>query len=587
MFYDPLSKRKMSLGLFGSCMQINSSEFSNFRNSSSSSKSFSKRTLQTNQTAKKNKWPSLVLLTKAEELVIVNGRNRRRFPDPVRDRSILLACLDPFTENMLYLCHCKHQRTINANPAVFKQRVTLDDDECQYFISLDIIQIDDSNDTQINYDDILKNFLIADVREHAIAGECLPAGVSGYWVRIFGPQRKFKFIVSLWRDISENIKSRTDGLMKIGEICINILNTGVSRAKKKQKKNNALSASRTMMNSSNINISNSFPSFCSRELYILMSTSLRECLENGKFDLFEEMYSKFSGDLTIKNQDNIELNHFLSSEKALFLAMQGKLAEAKHLLQTTVEKSVPKSPNKIFLLNKAYLVLTNVHIIEGNYGTAEECLNVLQVDKKNGTPFDDAAFFYYLYGIILMNFGKSLQAFSSSLWKESYEAFINSLNSFDQSSPSMLNQRCKIILNIIRLSLYAISRKIKIPSISLSELCPICNDISDVKECIKMVEMISLHKMSARTFCLLNLVKAEVVFNENNWAAGYAMLEDLEKECSKLKFKDISLLGDSVRSWWRSKEYKEFMLSIENDCVLDLSSENVTQDTYGGDESGI
>ena len=488
---------------------------------------------------------------------------------------------------MLYLCHYKHQRAINADPAIFKQRTILDEDECQYFISLDTIQIEGSD---TNYNDIVENFLIADVREHAIAGECLPAGVSGYWIRIFGPKRKFKLTVSLWKNISENIKSRSfntnERLMKIGEICINLVNTGVSRIPKRRK-HHALSASRSMINNSNININNSFPSFCSRELYILMSTSLRECLENGKLELFEEMYSKFSGNLTIENQDKLELNHFLSSERAHFLAMQGKLAEAKRLLQTTVEKSVPKSPNKIFLLNKAYLVLTNVHIIEGNYGTAEECLNVLQVDRKNGTPYDDATFFYYLYGIILMNFGKSLPALSSSLWKESHEAFTNSLNSFDHAIPSMLNQLCKILLNIIRLSMYAISSKTKIKCSNTPELYSICEDISAVKERISAVEKYGLHKISARTCCLLNLVKAEVVFNENNSAAGYAMLEDLEKECSKLKFREISLLGESVRSWWRSKEYKEFMVCIENDCATDLSSDNITNDPYGADESGF
>ena len=76
----------MSLGLFGTCMQFNSIPLSDSRVSSKSSISFSKRVQQEHQVSNENKWPSLVLLTKSEELVVVNGRNRRRFPDPVRDR---------------------------------------------------------------------------------------------------------------------------------------------------------------------------------------------------------------------------------------------------------------------------------------------------------------------------------------------------------------------------------------------------------------------------------------------------------------------------------------------------------------------
>ena len=500
-----------------------------------------------------------------------------------------MACFDS-EQNMIKLRHCVKAGTVNTDSAIFKQRVDVANDSnvvfdgnCSYFISVDSIRVENS-DHSLNGNS-LNNIMLADVRDHTVAGKCLPNGVSGYWVRIFGQKLKYKLDISLWKNISESLsetswkvrmkKHGTEQLMKVGEICVHLLNTGQEVVvKKRKRKKKGTTLSQNMIVVKDLHGSDHLPTFCSKEQYIQISTCLRESVENGKFDLFQEMYEKFSSGLSEESKNNIELKLFLLIEKSYFFAVQGNFPEAKKLLQYIVENVVSKSINKVFLLNRAYLCLSNTHSLEGNYGTAEECLNVLQVDRKHGIPYEDVGNFYLLRGIIFMNFGKCLPRLSNYLWNESKESFEKARVSLEKSLPSLFNQLCRLRLNMARLSMY--------------EVCSQDNGLhcfDDTQEQISIVETYGMHKLSARIKCLLNIVKGELFYHQNKPDNGHELLEEVERMATELKFNEEMLLSNSIQQSWNETQYKEFLDSIEEKSTLQKCETLYVSDAYNADGS--
>ena len=63
-----------------------------------------------------------------------------------------------------------------------------DEEDRNYFISLDSVDFDDLGNDNLNYYEY--SIMVSDVRDRALASNCLPEGVSGYWIRIFGPKSK-------------------------------------------------------------------------------------------------------------------------------------------------------------------------------------------------------------------------------------------------------------------------------------------------------------------------------------------------------------------------------------------------------------
>lgn len=144
----------------------------------------------------------------------------------------------------------QNQQNFEIKNAEFHQRIKLDqavlqdEEDCNYFISLDSVEFDDLGNDNLNYNGF--SIMVSDVRDHALASNCLPEGVSGYWIRIFGPKSKHMLYISLWKRVNNSVtkkqardktKPATDELMKIGEMSVELFNDGsLEKVRKKKKK---------------------------------------------------------------------------------------------------------------------------------------------------------------------------------------------------------------------------------------------------------------------------------------------------------------------------------------------------------------
>ena len=505
-------------------------------------------------------------------------------------RSILLACYDA-DQDMLKIRPGKRVGKSNICESILKTRVDMErindefcisDESCSYFLCLDSIQVFDCDGLKKDVDE---NIMMADIRDHSVAGKCLPDGITGYWVRLFGPKRKYSLGFSVWKntiqdykEASYNIESHKtcihNKLIKIGEKCVVVWNSGrEGKLKKRKSKKKKVLGITKALKENELHGSDHLPTFCSKEKYFQILTSLRDSIENAKYDIFEEMYDKFSCDLKDNDsRDNIELKLFLWCEKSQFFAIQGNYPEAKKWLQKVVDNVVPKSPNKMFMLNRAYLLLANTHVMEGNNGTAEECLSVIQPDKKNGMPYEDICLFDLLRGIIHMNFGKQLPRLSSFLWAESKESFEASEANFGKALPLMFNQYCRMHLNLGRLLMYQCSAG-----------CQVNFDAPEKRICI--LESYGVDKLSLHIQCLLTIVKSELLYHLKQADKGNLMLIEAQEMAEKYQFHEECILCDQIRQSWNEIQYQEFLDTIESVKLSEAVRNCVMSDVYSADES--
>ena len=84
------------------------------------------------------------------------------------------------------------------------QAAIQDEEDRNYFLSLDSVDFDDLRNDNLNYYEY--SIMVSDVRDYALASNCLPEGVSGYWIRIFGPKSKHMLYISLWKRVNNSYK---------------------------------------------------------------------------------------------------------------------------------------------------------------------------------------------------------------------------------------------------------------------------------------------------------------------------------------------------------------------------------------------
>jgi len=563
--------------------------------------------------------PTLALLSKLD--VITNGRNRKRFPDPLHDQSILLTCYDS-EQNMVKMRHGLRQSSAPVLPAnVVKTRVQMektndnedfyisDDEGCSLFLCLDDIHVHDSEGMKKELED---NILLADIRDHSVAGQCLPDAVTGYWVRFLGTRCRYTFIFSVWRKMMSNYKEATmtrlddeeDGgyrrkpphhrhhspnkIMKINEKSIVVWNSGRAgkarkRKKEKQSKTVGGGAGRCKtFKHSDLFSTDVLPTFITPDKYYQILLPLRDCLENGRYKHFEELYETFTCNLMDDSRESLELKQLLYCEKSQLYAVQGNFPEAKKWLQTVVDGVVPKSPNKVFLLNRAYLLLARTHLLEGNNGTGEECLRVIQPDKKNGLPHEDLCLFFLLRGVVLMNFGKNLPRLSKTLWAESRQSFDTSESSFEKCLPLMFHHFCRLHINLARLHLYQSSQN----TVEQEEA-----SYAVAERHLKLVESHNVDKLSLHTQCFLKLVRSEMFYHQRMMEKGNVVLRDAQRMAEKYSFHHMTSLCDEIQQIWNEGQYQEFIDSLDSSSGgksgNNRKSKLTVAYTYSADESSL
>lgn len=478
-------------------------------------------------------------------------------------RSILFGCYGRGNKQ-LKLRLCSTANTMNLTPNIFLERDlegfnTLENtisrsraENCSFFLSLESISIGNVRVTTHAKEEE-RNIILCDVREHAIASNCLPEEVTGFWVRTFGPKQKFTLRVALWQVIHKekricHLKKESfsdDHVMKVNELKVEFENSDSKSKKPTKEKTKPKKLTKEKTRHVNprcfpniADCSDHQLTFCSKELYMQVTTCLRECIENGKFTVFSEKYEQFCqtllGQKSTVHRDSIEFRLLLSCEMSQFHAYQGNYVEAKKVLQEVVVNVVAKSPNKTFFLNRAYLYLANVHLMEENCGLAEECLNMLQF-KKNGSTFEDSTLFYVIYAVTLMTFSKKLPQMSDRLRTESFQTFLKAETYLQNSLPTSLNRLCWTLLQKARLFLCQ----------HYSFCCS--SNVNEAMECVKSVEKYGENLVSERNKCFLVIIKSEIsFFQKDNDKAG-ELLNDAEHIASKFNFHQQKLLCETLR----------------------------------------
>lgn len=453
--------------------------------------------------------------------------------------------------------------TVNSNSSIYFSRsrdLETEQESCVFFISLDkVISHEESH--------LSEKIMLCDVRDHRVASKCLPNEVTGYWVRFLGPKSKFTFEISLWKSLKLKKRStydkEKDYLIKVNEVSIEIENEGLKTRKTtrryKTDTNKQIVTSSFLKKSFKGDFHT--PSFCSREMFLQITSSLADCIENGNLVEFSDLYESFCVKAMEKggiDRDSIELKLLLSIEKSKFHSTQGDYFTAKKLIQQVVN-NVPKSPNKTFLLNRAYSYLASIHLIEGNCGTVEDCLNFLQIDKK-GTSFEDVGFFFLLHGEAMMLFSKKLDGLQKELRNESLESLSKAEAAFSECLPVSFHKTCK--LNLLRAELYICEH--------YSNCCD--SNIETAKQFVREVEK-HPNLISLRTKCHLDLVKSECLFYQEEFSEAECLLI----QCSAIA---ESTFPEFKTSCERFKKRRSILCTTNMSSVfenLDLSqSENNT-----------
>ncbi len=360
--------------------------------------------------------PKLNVLSKPEGGVI-NGKNRHRFPDPSQDKHVLLGIFD--TEETLIKLNYIDENGIYMDERLEKE-IIKDPLGVHYFVKLEQIQIDRPNgETDIKTEYFSKSLICAKLSDHTVVDNCVPKEVAGYWVRSFGGKCSFTLNFTLW---SAEVNKKSSGksyftsrnctineefynLQKLDEIHVQF-----SNKQRKHTKSKPLLSKTPGVEKSAID---------KPELLSIIRV-LRSFRDNGKSEEFEIKCDEMLK--SAKSKRNFDEELVIILEQSMFFCYQGSLSEGKRLLQKAVHLA-SKSSFSDSVKNHAYLFLAAIHVSDGNYGTAQECLGMIGKKSAKNMSKDGLVHKSLLHGIIMLHFGQKISYMSQNLWQEAGDDF--------------------------------------------------------------------------------------------------------------------------------------------------------------------
>eukprot|EP00794_Sanderia_malayensis_P007024 gene7024-7812_t len=365
--------------------------------------------------------PSITVLSKPDEKVL-NGKSRRRFPDPSQDKHILLGIFDQnqtliklhyIDQNGIFMDDCLEKEILKNPFGVF------------YFVKFEHVQIDRPNcESEIKTEYYNESLISAKLSDHTIVDSCVPKEVAGYWIRTFGAKCSFTMNFTLW-SAEVNINSSGKCLFNLKS---NYLNEDFYNLKKLddihvqfENKPRQSSKKTKVSNASNSHLDKT--AFDTNEFLSIISI-LRSLRDDGRVVDFESKFSELSK--AAKAKGNVGEELVLILERSLFFCYQGHPSEGKRLLQKAVRLST-KCQISEAVKNRAYLFLTLIHLYDGNYGTAQECLAMVPEQVSSFMSLEDSIHRSMFHGMIMLNFGQKIRNMSQSLWQEADDNFERAL----------------------------------------------------------------------------------------------------------------------------------------------------------------
>ena len=364
--------------------------------------------------------PKLCVLSKPESEVI-NGKSRYRFPDPSQDKCVLLGVFDK--QQTLIKLHYMDRAGINIDETLEKE-ILKNPHGIHYFVRFEQVQIDHANgEIEIETNLHNKSIICAKLNDHTVSDTSVPGEVAGYWIRMFGARTTFTMNFTLWsaeanKNSSSHFPFKGSGVkedfynfVKLDEIHVQFCNK--PRHIKKRNKGKTKKPESITQNL-----------FESKEIVNIIKT-VRYIRDNGKVEEFDTKCSELLKNA--KRKGNLDEELVLILERSIFLSHQGNPSEGKKVLQKGVQMS-SKSKNSAAIKNRAYLLLAMIHINDGSYGTAQECLGMVDKETDVLLSAEDTALRSLLHGIIMMNFGQKLNEMAQNLWQEAAGNFKDALD---------------------------------------------------------------------------------------------------------------------------------------------------------------
>jgi len=515
----------------------------------------------------------LCILSKPEAEVL-NGKTRHRFPDPSQDKSILLGLFDK--QQTLVKLHYIDHGGVNVDETLEKE-IMKNPHGVHYFLKLEQVQIDHANgETEIETKLHSRSIICAKLSDHTITDTNVPDEVAGFWIRVFGANSTFTMNFTLWsaevKKSNSHCLIRGNGanedfynLVKHDEIHVQFSNK--QRQIKKQKKGRT----KKKLENTERNV------FEIKEIDSVIK-KVRSIRDNGKV---EEFNSKCRDLLQIaKKKGNLDEELVLLLEQSMCLCHQGNPSEGKKLLQKAVHMS-SKSNNSTTIKNRAYLFLALIHINDGSFGTAQECLGMLENEVNSLLSIEDLAVRSMLYGIIMMNFGWKLKEMAKNLWKEAADNFENALSYCLVDENGIITEDLVCVIHLWMARLYLGMLK--------SSSMPGCKspDLENkVIEHLNYFDDIEPVKLSRRTTINGLLLQGEYkMFLQHNEAACsiFDNVVELIAIDDRLYYLEIKALEKAKKEKEKDGEYDHNAELLEKTRYLLTKSDSDTG--YGADES--
>ena len=519
--------------------------------------------------------PKLNVLSKPEEDVI-NGKNRHRFPDPSHDKCILLGIFDH--EETLIKLHYIDNTGIVMDEIVEKE-IMNNPHGIHYFLKLEQVQRDTpTGSSEIETNFISKNIICAKLNDHTVSDTSVPKEVAGFWIRLFGQRSVFTMNFTLWSaEVNESNNAyfpfkgsgvSSEGfynLEKLDEIHVQFRN----KERKGQKQNRG-----------NRKQSPSIESHFDRKELTNIIKKVRYLRDNGKVEEFNAKCSEILK--SAKKNGGIDEELTMVLEESMCLCYQGNPSEGKRLLQKAVHMS-SKSSNSNAIKNRAYLFLSFIHLNDGSFGTAQECLGMVGKEMDHLLSIEDRVLRSTINGIIMTNFGQKLSEMSQNLWHEATENFENALDLAMMHKGGTINDDSICMIHLWMTKLYLAMLKS-----SCSPGCKMPDIENRIIEHLNFFDEIESVKLSRRTTVFGLLMKVEYCMFLLQNGKAVSIIENIKELIaidSKLYCTEMKILERIQNEDVPSKKTDDDVVMAMLAKTRDLLAKSDSDTGYSGDES--
>ena len=426
-----------------------------------------------------------------------NGKSRHKFPDPKKDCCIKLAVNCQSSKLSLPVSYFDYENDDHHLTGGLS-----------YVVQVTAVRRFTCEGQEVS-DDSPPNTLYCccPLSEHKAGAKTKSLG---FWFRFFGQPAKFLVTISLkLHGIKTVLRGTKDhsSLSFCGDNClvysvdVDISNIDCPHV-----------ASRSIITSkSKLKLIRQQPLLYACEGY---KEAMRKVLELRHNQRYSELGNYLSSVLDSVSDCDIRVAAVL--EQSLEMCRKGVFSKAKLRIKDAVDSS-PKCKNKLLLIGRSYLYLSQVHEADGNLGSAEECLEIARKKLEGFQSCEDVGDLCFQEGVVLIAFAKRMSKFAWKLQQEAVAKFKEALLHYKDgvTATSMTEKLCRTHARLAILALFSM------PNTDIS-----ATGSASVIENALVVLKQNIDKLSVRTKYLYFLCQAENYCQQDMFEEASKYLEE-------------------------------------------------------------